>query len=553
MVSTCPPTPNSRLPKISGLAIPERKRKVAIKCLELEEMLERQGHSQSEIESKVASFRALLLRQITSNQSVNNNSKSSPGRPEPDSTNPVQETTIKPKERSLSRHRDERDEEKRQHKKRKRKKEESKPRKKKKKEKRKVHYCSSPSYSDFEPEDPILRRRLRAKKDQKRIVAENVGQDKAWSSSKKEKKKKKRRRRSRSESKKSSSRSRSRSKLRKSRSIERQPKGKRRKGRSCSRLNEKVDPKICQNEEESDPQKPKEDHSKLATSYVRQNGSDSRIGNESAGKEAKEVLDEEKNGNAEEESRRKKDESGGIIVTKIDDIPTKPEWFERQTLTSRAFREVKLVEPKKVDHNSSKLKFEFNFPAKRLALKANPAAPTFAELSNKLGPTQSLSGRRLPALSQASTKAAPEPAKPTISQQKVMAKNAAEPEEQDVSENLPDIVHIKDVNGNKSKGRENSRSRSRRWSGSEGGRGGGRSRSESRSYTYSRSRSRSRSRSESRSYTYSYSYSSYYSRSRSRSQSFYSRSRSRSYYSSYSSRSRSRTRVKRLRSGTASR
>ena len=114
MVSTCPP--NSRLPKISGLAIPERKRKVAIKCLELEEMLERQGwadegnqlwdmnscprHSQSEIESKVASFRALLLRQITScNQSVNNNSKSSPGRPEPDSTTPVQETTTKPKER----------------------------------------------------------------------------------------------------------------------------------------------------------------------------------------------------------------------------------------------------------------------------------------------------------------------------------------------------------------------------------------------------------------------------------------------------------------------
>ena len=61
---------------------------------------------------------------------------------------------------SLSRHREER-EQVRQQKKRKRKKEESKPRKKRKKEKRKVHYCSSPSYSDFEPEDPILRRRLR--------------------------------------------------------------------------------------------------------------------------------------------------------------------------------------------------------------------------------------------------------------------------------------------------------------------------------------------------------------------------------------------------------
>ena len=36
-------------------------------------------HSQSEIESKVASFRALLLRQITNNQNnLNNKSKSSP-------------------------------------------------------------------------------------------------------------------------------------------------------------------------------------------------------------------------------------------------------------------------------------------------------------------------------------------------------------------------------------------------------------------------------------------------------------------------------------------
>jgi len=183
-------------------------------------MLERQGHSQSEIESKVASFRALLLRQITSSQSVNNNSKSSPGRPEPDSTTPVQETTKPTKERSLSRHREEK-EQVRQHKKRKRKKEESKPRKKKKKEKRKVHYCSSPSYSDFEPEDPILRRRLRErKKGQQKVLPENVVQDKAWAHTKKEKRKKKRRHRSRSESKnrsKSSSRSRSRSKLRKSR------------------------------------------------------------------------------------------------------------------------------------------------------------------------------------------------------------------------------------------------------------------------------------------------------------------------------------------------
>merc|ERR1719273_234271 len=63
------------LPRLSPL-VPgpsqdhERKRKIAVKCLELEEMLEKQGHSQVEIETKVASFRSLLLRQVTS---VNNN------------------------------------------------------------------------------------------------------------------------------------------------------------------------------------------------------------------------------------------------------------------------------------------------------------------------------------------------------------------------------------------------------------------------------------------------------------------------------------------------
>ena len=41
MVSPCPHSP--RLPKITGLAINERKRKIAVKCVELEEMLERQG------------------------------------------------------------------------------------------------------------------------------------------------------------------------------------------------------------------------------------------------------------------------------------------------------------------------------------------------------------------------------------------------------------------------------------------------------------------------------------------------------------------------------
>jgi len=57
--------------KLQMMATHEKKRKIAVKCLELEEMLENQGHSQAEIETKVASFRALLLKQITA--SINNN------------------------------------------------------------------------------------------------------------------------------------------------------------------------------------------------------------------------------------------------------------------------------------------------------------------------------------------------------------------------------------------------------------------------------------------------------------------------------------------------
>jgi len=41
----------------------QRRRKVAIKCLELEGMLESQGFSKQDINNRVASFRTLLLRQ----------------------------------------------------------------------------------------------------------------------------------------------------------------------------------------------------------------------------------------------------------------------------------------------------------------------------------------------------------------------------------------------------------------------------------------------------------------------------------------------------------
>merc|ERR1712008_166602 len=116
----------------------------------LEEMLERQGLSQSEIESKVASFRSLLLRQLT-NQATNNNKPEPLATPALEAPRPASVSSNKRR----SHHEDK--EEVRRHKKRKRKKE-SKPRKKKK-EKRKS-YCASPSYSDYEPENPILRRNL---------------------------------------------------------------------------------------------------------------------------------------------------------------------------------------------------------------------------------------------------------------------------------------------------------------------------------------------------------------------------------------------------------
>ena len=327
-------------------------------------------------------------------------------------------------------------------------------------------------------------------------------------------------------------------------------KKKKRKGRSGSGMNEKTDSEIGQKRgQEIDPMmKSKEDldHGKQGQDNIRENGIVSKADSfESPAKEEKQRLNVEKNGEREDCSGANE---GGIIVSKIADIPTRPEWFERQTktLTSRAFREVKVVETKKIDNNSSKLKFEFHIPAKRLALKTNPAASTFAELSNKLKPTQSLSSRKLPAF-QPSPKPPPEVKQAVLKPNNpIIVKNGVEPESQNESDALPDIVHIKDVNGNKSKRKVESRSRSRSWSGSGngGGRRGSRSDSGSRSSTYSRSRSRTRSYTYSRSRSRSYSYSSYYSRSASRSPSYYSRSRSRSYYSSYSSRSRSRSRTR---------
>ncbi|KAK9503840.1 hypothetical protein O3M35_010312 [Rhynocoris fuscipes] len=39
----------------------ERKRKIEVKCIELEEVLEQQGYNQDEIDSKVSAYRTLLM------------------------------------------------------------------------------------------------------------------------------------------------------------------------------------------------------------------------------------------------------------------------------------------------------------------------------------------------------------------------------------------------------------------------------------------------------------------------------------------------------------
>jgi len=152
------PTAVPRIPIIAGSADHEKKRKIAIKCLELEEMLESKGLSQSEIELKVASFRALLLRQVANN---NNNNNNSPNNVE---TNiDAVEKEEKENEQKLnnghSSKSDTNSEKTGSSKKKKKRRKESKHRKKKK-EKRK-HYCSSPSYSDYEPDNPLLKNKRR--------------------------------------------------------------------------------------------------------------------------------------------------------------------------------------------------------------------------------------------------------------------------------------------------------------------------------------------------------------------------------------------------------
>lgn len=192
------------------------------------------------------------------------------------------------------------------------------------------------------------------------------------------------------------------------------------------------------------------------------------------------------------------------------------------------------------DNSHAKLKFEFSFQAKKGAAAAKPLS-TFAELSNKLGPTVNLNNRKLPTVSKPETK---EIAKDVVKERQAdMKENGFEfdvesancvAEDMDLdddddmeeskievraAEEDDEVVYLK-TSKSRSKSRSYSRGRSRSYSSSRSrSYSSSHSRSRSRSYSYSRSRSRSRRYSYSRSRSRSYSYSSYSSRSRSRSRS----------------------------------
>jgi len=197
-----------------------------------------------------------------------------------------------------------------------------------------------------------------------------------------------------------------------------------------------------------------------------------------------------------------KKEKGKIIFSKIEDIPCRADSptleFENEP------KNVSEIENKET--TSTKLKFEINVPQKRNQLTTQTSS-TFAELSNKLGPTVSFNHRKIginhniknPLLEQKTTENRKIGKKPIVNGESTT--NVGTEVVQLDNDEAEEVVFLKS-----SKSRSKSIIRSR-----------------SRSYSSSRSRSRSYSRSS-------------YSRSRSRS---FSRSRS---YSSYSSRSRSRSR-----------
>jgi len=196
-------------------------------------------------------------------------------------------------------------------------------------------------------------------------------------------------------------------------------------------------------------------------------------------------------------------EKGRIIFSKIEDIPTRPD-SPNLLENGNSHHLNDKDECNKKENTPTRLKFEINIPQKKISLPTQ-TQPTFAELSNRLGPTVNFNNRKL-GINHNIKNPLLEPREgETKKENKEIKPKETNTIQIDVDE-TEDVVYLK---SSKSKSRSSDIKRSR-----------------SRSYSYSRSRSRS------------YSYSSY-SRSRSRSWSF-SRSRSRSY-SSASSRSRSRS------------
>ena len=193
------------------------------------------------------------------------------------------------------------------------------------------------------------------------------------------------------------------------------------------------------------------------------------------------------------------EQDGKIIISRIEDIPTRPDLPRfvniealDQSSPSQAAANIVESQTKKETSGYTRLKFELNIPARRGAnLPAKPTS-TFAELSNRLGPTVSLNRKPsvVPNLKQQLAEKKEVQKKEIVVEKKEIVK----PEEPEVVNIVEDAADTDEVVFLKS-----SRSRSRSFS---------RSRSRSRSWSYT-----SYSRSRSRSYSYSsysrYSYSSY--------------------------------------------
>ena len=90
------------------------------------------------------------------------------------------------------------------------------------------------------------------------------------------------------------------------------------------------------------------------------------------------------------------EDRGGIIISRVEDIPTQSENPRFINIADSSLDTGSDHRSESVESCSyTKLKFEINFLNKKPNLAAKPLS-TFAELSNKLGPTVNLNSRKLP-------------------------------------------------------------------------------------------------------------------------------------------------------------